>query len=101
MELGQKYEAALLKAAEAKSQALKAEKLSKRVYSACFLESSGSVAQREHEARTHAKFIAVEDDWITKEHAANLAQAEADALHIHFETYRTQEASRRAEMNLR
>lgn len=100
-ELGDRIEQALLSAAEAKSLALTAEKLAKRVFSACYLAETGPVQEREHKARTALKYVAAEDDWLAKEGAANLRQAEADALHVRFETYRTKEATRRAEMNLR
>lgn len=100
-ELGQRYERAMIDAAETKSAALTAERLAKRVFSACYLAEEGTVAQREHSARTNPKFIAAEDDWLTKEHDANLAEARADAMKVRFESWRTENANRRAEMNLR
>ena len=72
-ELGERYRLALTKAATLNSDAVVAERLQKRVYSTCYLAAEGTVANREHEARINPKFTAVEDDWLLKQRAADLA----------------------------
>ena len=101
MELGDKYASALLTAAEAKSEALRLERLAKRFYSACYLTATGTIAEREAKARTNEEYQRAEDEWVAAEHAANVAQAKADAIHVAYESWRTQEATKRAEMSLR
>lgn len=101
LELGQKFEQAIIKAAELTSDALRLEKLAKRVYAACYLSSEGTVAEREARARTSMKFIEAEDAWLTAQHDANIGEAQADALKVRYESWRTTEATKRAEMQIR
>lgn len=100
-ELGERYRLALVKAARLRGEALTAERLQKRVYSRCYLAAEGTVAMREHTARTQGQFIAAEDAWLEKQSAADLAEAEAEAMRARMEVWRTQESSRRAEMQMR
>ena len=100
-EPGEKYETALMEAAETKSEALRLERLAKRVFSACYLAEAGTIAEREHRARINPKFIAVEDEWLTAEQAANTAGAKAEAMKVKFDYWRTLEATERAKMQLR
>lgn len=100
-ELGQRYGQQLHETARLKADALVAERLQKRIFSACFLDAEGTVANREHLARTHAKFISAEDDWLQKQRAADLAEAVAEAMRARMEIWRTKESSRRAEMQIR
>ncbi len=97
---GTKYEAALMEAAETKSEAIRLERLAKRFYAACYLSASGTIAEREAKARTNPEFEKAEEAWITAEHQANIAAAKAEALKVQFEVWRTKEATRRAEMSL-
>ena len=101
MEPGIKYEAALLEAAETKSEALRLDRLSKRFYAACYLSASGTIAEREAKARTNPEFQKVEEQWLVAEQQANLAGAKAEAMKLRFEVWRTTEATERAKMNLR
>lgn len=101
-QLGGRYGNAIVRAADAKAAAMKARKLMERVYDRILLSTEGkTVAEREARARTDAGFIAVEDQHIEAESAAIQAKAEADALEIQFEAWRTQQATARAEMNLK
>lgn len=99
--LGEQVHRALVKAAEAKVAALRARKLAERVFDRILLDQEGSVAVKEAKARTHEKYISVEDAAIETESAAIIAKAEADGLAVRFEAWRTESATARAEMNLR
>lgn len=100
--LSERYGDAIVAAAEKKAAALKAKKLMERVYDRVLLTAEGkNVAEREARARSDMSFIAVEDSWIDVEQAAILAKAQADALEVQFEAWRTAQATARAEMNLR
>lgn len=95
------YETALLEAAETKSVALRLEKLAKRFYAACYLSAGGTVEERKAKATTNPEFKKAEEEWLAAEHAANVAEAKAEAFRLRFESWRTLEATKRAEMNLR
>lgn len=97
----EKYRLAVLAAAKSKAEAMKAEKLAKRVYSACYLSAEGPVAEREHKARTNDEYKRFEDEWIAAEHEANIAEAKVDAMRLSADIWRTAESSRRAEMQLK
>jgi len=100
-EPGEKYETALMEAAETKSEALRLERLAKRFYAACYLAAAGTIAEREAKARTNPEFEKAEKEWIEAEHRANIAGAKAEAMKLRFEVWRTNEATERAKMNLR
>lgn len=101
MELGDKYATALLDAADKKSEALKLERLAKRFYAACYLSAVGTVPEREAKARTNPEFERAEQEWITAEHEANIAEAKVEAMKVKWESWRTLESTKRAEMSLR
>ena len=101
MELGSKYENALLDAAMKKSEALRLERMTKRIYSAIYLEATGTIDERKAKALVNEKYKEAEDEWLDAEREANIAQAKADACEVAFETWRTQESTKRAEMTLR
>jgi len=100
-EFAERYRLAVMDAATKKSEAVRAEKLAKRVFSACYLSAEGPVAEREHKARTNEEYKRFEDDWIAAEHEANIAEAKVDAMRLAADIWRTSESSRRAEMSLR
>ena len=100
-ELGGRLAEALQKAANLSSEALRLERLAKRVYAACYIAAEGTVAEREARARTALKFTEAEDAYISAQHAANVAEAEAEGLRVRFETFRSLNATRRAEMQIR
>lgn len=99
--IGQNYANALVAHAEAKSTVGRLERLTKRVYAQCFIAASGSVEERKNRALLNEKHIAMEDELIQAETAANVARARADGLAALFEEWRTTQANSRAEMNLR
>jgi len=99
--IGEQCHAALIAAAEAKSEALKLERLAKRVFSQLVVSMTGPISQREHAARADIKYISAEDAYITAQTAENIARAHADSAQIRYEIWRTNAATSRAEMNLR
>ena len=99
--LSQQCADALEDSARAESEAIRLEKLAKRVFSQLVINSEGSVNIREHLARAHLKYTEAEDAYITAQTAANLARAKSDGLRLRFEAWRTEESSERARMNLR
>ncbi len=100
--LGQKYHDALIRAAEAKNEALRAERMKKRIFAQVILRVEGKNAQeREAQAITHSEYQRFEDAWVEAETKANVAKAEADGLAVMFEAWRTQQATARAEMQIR
>jgi hypothetical protein len=94
---------ALTRAAKAKGEAFKAERLYKRVRQQSFLDigKQENVATRDAMADTHELVKRYEDEWIAAEGRYNLARAEADGFMTRFEQWRSLEASNRAEMQLR
>ena len=90
---GEKLEAA----ADARSEAMKAERYAKRVFAECILRAEGkSAAEREANARLHPAYIKAEDQWLDLETAANITKAKADASAIAFEEWRTLRADARS-----
>lgn len=99
--LGELCHDAMLKHAGTQNEALRTERLRKRMFAELFLRGDGSVAHREAMARTNPAYIEAEEKWVQAESAANMAKAEADGLRLRFEAWRTEAATTRAEMNLR
>lgn len=100
--LGERTHRALVKAAQLKSDAERLDKLAKRVLAQLVIHADGkSHAEREARARIEPKYIAAEDAAIEAATAANIARAEADGLQVKFEAWRTEQSTRRAEMQLR
>lgn len=100
--LGERTHRALVHAARLKSEADKLEKLAKRVLAQIVIHAEGkSHAEREAHARIDPKYIAAEDAAITAATEANVARANADGMQIKFEAWRTEQSTRRAEMQLR
>ena len=97
-ELGERYRLVVLKAAELKSEALRLEKMAKRIEAALIIDAKGSHALRKTIAKNSPEFQAVEDAWLKAKHDANAAGAEADALRLKMEAWRTIESTKRAEM---
>lgn len=96
----ERYRIAAIAYARADGEALRLEKLSKRVFSSIVHHLDGAVAAREHAARTSVKFTDVEDQWITAQTNANTLKAEVEAIKIEFEEFRTHSATARNEMRM-
>ncbi len=99
--LSAQIEDALKIVAKRKSAELRAERKMKRIFRSLYLRQSGSVAEREAKAGTDPLYEKAEDEFVDAADRSNLAKAHADALQIKFEEWRTENATRRAEMNLR
>lgn len=99
--LARQIEAALLDAARAKSEADRLERMAKRKLAELRLRADGKSADdREAWARTHTHYVDAENQYIEAASKANLARARADGLQIRFDEWRTEQATKRAEMNL-
>jgi len=91
---------ALKAAAEAESEATRLDKRRKAIQAERFLRETGTVAEREALARTAPEYTNAERAWISAASQANIARAIADGLKLEWETWRTMQATRRAEMQL-
>lgn len=98
--LGEQCHAAMVKFATAENEALRTKQLHKRIFAELYLRGDGNIPHREAMARTNPAYIEAEERWIQAESAANLAKAESNGLRIRFEAWRTQAATRRAEMTM-
>lgn len=99
--LGEQWADALLNAAQAKGEAMRARKLAERVQDRIFLAEQGSIELRKAKARTHERYISADDAAIDAEHTALLAKASADAAEALFAEWQSRNATARAEMQLR
>ncbi len=99
--LGERTHDALVKAGGLKGEALRCERMYKRKRRQHFLHQKGSVAERDALVSEIGDVQADENAWIAAETAWNIAKAEADGLHIRFNEWQTENATRRAEMNIR
>lgn len=93
---------ALIVAAEAKNDAATKRRKADRILDAVLLQQSGGSAdERKAKARQDVRYIQADDAALEAEHRANIAKAQADGLGVRFEAWRTEQATARAEMNLR
>lgn len=91
-------------AAEAENAADRAEALRKRVFAEVVnhaTQGGTPVSKAEYAARADQRFVAADNEAIDARSAANIAKAKAEGLKLRFEAWRTRNATRRAEMNLR
>ena len=65
-----------------------------------FLNEEGSIAIREAKAKTHDRYITLEAEYLEAESKANLEKARKQAFEVKWETWRTNESTRRAEMRI-
>ena len=86
--------------AEADGEALRLERLSKRVFSQIVTSGEGSIVAREHAARINPKYTSVEDAWVTASTRANVAKADMEAVKIAFEEFRSRSATARVERGM-
>lgn len=99
---GQIAHDAILGAADAKNEALIAEKTAKRMFAACFIAADGkNLEERRANANLADAYIHATNVEMDKAQAANIAKAKADAAELLFEEWRTNASTRRAEMNMR
>ena len=100
--LGEKCHDAIVDAATAKVEAIRARKLADRIFDRVFLASEGkNLDERRANARLDPKFISAEDAAIEAESAAIIAKAQADGQQISFAEWQSKNATARAEMQLR
>lgn len=100
--LSEAYATACEAHARAKVLALTAERKAKRIYDAVLVEvEGGSQAIREAKARLDANYTAAKLEADRLEYEAIISESIKDAAEIRFEAWRTDQATRRAEMNLR
>ena len=92
---------ALVAAAESKNIAILLRKKSERILDQVFLMSEGSIEVRKVTARQSDNYLMADQRALVAETKANIAKAEADGLQIRFESWRTEQATARAEMQLR
>lgn len=81
--------------AEAKTEVLRAEILTKRVRSRVFLVASGSVEARKAEAEGHQEVIEADENLCEATLAFEALKAKRSRAEILIDVYRTLEASRR------
>lgn len=91
----------LEEAAVAEGEAMRCEKLEKSIFSAIVTSMDGALGRAEHAARCHEKYISASEEATTARIAAGLAKARADLAKMRWETWRSRQANRRAEMNLK
>jgi hypothetical protein len=99
--LGAQCHRALQKAGKDEAKAMKCKRLLKRLYQRLYLETEGTVAEREAKTQLHEKYIEAENVFISAESDAIVSKAEADGLELMFEEWRTNQSTARAEMQLR
>lgn len=94
--LGERVHDALVKAAEKKTEALRARKLADRTYDRILLETEGkNIPEREARVRVNMRFINAEDEALTAESEAIVAKAEADGLDIEFKEWQSKNSNER------
>ena len=91
-----------LKFAQLDGEARMLEKFEKVLLSELVNQSNeSSVAKAEHFARRHIKYKDHIEKMVEARTNANIAKAEWEAIQMKFESWRTLESTKRAEMNLR
>jgi hypothetical protein len=100
--IGEQCHDALVEAAKAKAEALRARKKADRTFDIALLKATGANADaRKAAARLDPVADAAESEAVEKECAAIVAKAQADGLQILFEAWRSKQATDRAEMTMR
>lgn len=100
--LGERVHDAMIKAAEAKVEAMRSRRHAERAFDIALLKATGKNAEeRKASARLDSAFQEKDALALEAECAAIIAKSEADGLEIVWETWRTEQSTRRAEMNLR
>jgi len=100
--LGERVHDALVKAAEAKVEAMRLRKHADRAFDIALLKATGKNAdEKKASARLDSVFIDRDTEALEAECAAIVAKSEADGLQVVFDQWRTEESTKRAEMSLR
>jgi hypothetical protein len=100
--LGEQLNDALLESAEARTEALRCRKRADRLLDVEFLRSEGKNAdERRAKARTSDSYTRADLEAVEAECGAIKAKARADGIQILWESWRTEQSTRRAEMSLR
>ena len=86
--------------AVADGEARKLEKMEKIVFSEIVNQSEGSISSREHAARANAAYKQAVSDALGARTKANILKAELDGMEMAWQTWRTLNATRRAEMGV-
>lgn len=95
------YGQALEVLAETESRALAIEKRREIMFSEIMNRTEGPVGRAEHVAKASDEYRQVTEEYIHAVTARNIAKAKAKAMEVRWETWRTRNANRRAEMNVR
>ncbi len=96
------FEKLAVEHAEQDGEARALEKMEKIIFSELVNQSNAtSVAKAEHGARDHRRYREHVEQMIGARTVANITKAKLDAKSMRFEAWRTEQATRRAEMNLR
>ena len=96
------FEALAVQWAQEDGEARKLEKMEKILFSELVNQcNETSVAKAEHWARDHRRYRDLVNEMIGARTIANVTKAKLDAKEMRFEAWRTAQATRRAEMNLR
>ena len=101
--LGEATHDAIEEAGRKKADALRAKKKAERYFDIAFIavKDAKNADERRAKARLDPNFTKADDDHTEAECAAIVAKAEADAMEVRFDEWRTNRATERAEMNLR
>jgi hypothetical protein len=100
--IGEQCHDALVEAAKAKAEALRARKSADRTFDIALLAATGANADaRKAAARLDPLADMAEQNAIEAECTAIVAKAQADGLQILFEAWRSKQATDRAEMTMR
>ena len=99
--LGEQCHDAKMATAKNETIALELRKKASRIYDQVFLMAGGPIEVRKATARLKPEHVLAEDRAMEAETASILAKAEANGLEVRFEEWRTIQATRRAEMQLR
>lgn len=100
--LGERVHDALVYAAELKADAMRERRRAERTLDISLLKATGRNAdERKASARQDPRFEEADVKATEAECKAIVAKADADGLQVVFEQWRTEESTKRAEMNLR
>lgn len=91
----------LEESARDKSEADAVEERRKCIFSEMVNKIDGSVSKAEHEARASAIYVQITEDMIEARTRANISAAKAKGMECRFEAWRSANATKRAEMQVR